>query len=207
MILANGCSFTYGDELDNPERDAWPAVLAAMANEPVMNLGQSGGSNDRILRTIVEVIEANSDNTKVVIAWTSPTRLEISNLDIHINLHRYHPDKSELIKMKDIIYRHWGEDWAWKKFHTQTHLLHGYLKSKNIPHLFLSTFDIAENFKRYRTQLPTDVWFAPTKNIICEWIDELGAAGYAPNRHPSVLGHRYIAEKIYEHTRNLGWFA
>ena len=30
MILFDGCSYTYGDELENPEKDAFPHLVARM---------------------------------------------------------------------------------------------------------------------------------------------------------------------------------
>ena len=42
-IYANGCSFTYGDELSNPAESAWPILLADKLSGDIVNDAVSGG--------------------------------------------------------------------------------------------------------------------------------------------------------------------
>ena len=55
-LLVNGDSFTFGDGLDNPSQEVWATKLGNKLNMDVVNLGESGGSNQRILRTTTEWI-------------------------------------------------------------------------------------------------------------------------------------------------------
>ena len=53
-LVVNGCSFTYGDNLDDPSTQAWPALLANKLGVPVVNLAWGGSGNDRIYRRTVD---------------------------------------------------------------------------------------------------------------------------------------------------------
>ena len=65
MILFDGCSYTYGDELENPEKDAFPHLVARMGHgdgakpRNYKSLGECGKSNDGILRTTLSFCEKN----------------------------------------------------------------------------------------------------------------------------------------------------
>ena len=76
-LVANGCSFTYGDGLDSPTTQAWPKLLADKLGVPVVNLALGGASNDRIYRKTVDYFFAdNISNPFYVIGMTSNTRRE-----------------------------------------------------------------------------------------------------------------------------------
>jgi hypothetical protein len=47
MLYFNGCSFTRGDELTNPEKDSWPSVVSSELQCDFFNDAVSGGTNDR----------------------------------------------------------------------------------------------------------------------------------------------------------------
>jgi len=85
-LLVNGDSFTFGDGLDNPSQEVWATKLGNKLNMDVVNLGESGGSNQRILRTTTEWIldffyyDPTYETAKdlyVVIGWSNPDRIEL----------------------------------------------------------------------------------------------------------------------------------
>lgn len=83
-LVTNGCSFTFGDELDDPKTQAWPALLAKKLNLPIVNLALPGTGNDCILRRTTEYLYENSTtNSKplVIIAWSQDWRREEWFLD------------------------------------------------------------------------------------------------------------------------------
>jgi hypothetical protein len=41
----NGCSFTYGDELQNPSVDAWPVIVSRRFDKEFRNDAVQGGTN------------------------------------------------------------------------------------------------------------------------------------------------------------------
>ena len=50
-LFVNGDSFVFGDGLENPTKEVWATKLGKKLSMDVVNLGESGGSNQRILRT------------------------------------------------------------------------------------------------------------------------------------------------------------
>lgn len=57
LLIANGCSYTRGAELDDPAMEAWPRVLGARLSAAVVNMASDGGSNRRIVRTTLGNVE------------------------------------------------------------------------------------------------------------------------------------------------------
>jgi hypothetical protein len=57
LVVANGCSMTYGDELTDRLQTCWASVLARSLGADVVNLGACAGSNRRIVRTTVEQLD------------------------------------------------------------------------------------------------------------------------------------------------------
>jgi hypothetical protein len=183
MILVNGDSFTYGEELTD-KSNAWPNCVDNPAG--TYNIASPGFSNDAIVRTTVEFLE-QTELKRAIIAWTTPHRIEVNNQHLTPSSHRKYGS------ICDHVFLDWDEDWAVNKFYTQVALMDGYLKHKGVEYLFVSTFDV------------------PVCNIgnwavgsMVEWI---GDCLKGPGGHPLELGHRRIADKINEHIRNLGWIS
>lgn len=78
-LVVNGCSFVYGQGLETPEVEAWPALLAKKLNVPVVNLATKGSGCDGIYRRTIEYFYKNlSTNSKpfYIISWSAATRRE-----------------------------------------------------------------------------------------------------------------------------------
>ncbi|MGO9956471.1 MAG: DUF6071 family protein [Solirubrobacteraceae bacterium] len=85
-MVVNGCSLTRGQELADPEREAWPRRLADLLGTELVNLARDGGSNRRIVRTSVQEIPAlvaksgvSASNVTVIAMWTHLARSEYYN--------------------------------------------------------------------------------------------------------------------------------
>jgi hypothetical protein len=83
LLVVNGCSLTYGTELAEPGREAWPALLGDQLGIPVVNLGCSGGSNRRLMRTTVTNLDrvcrdagVETHDALVLSMWTGIDRTE-----------------------------------------------------------------------------------------------------------------------------------
>ena len=187
MILVNGDSFTTGEE----SNVAWPSLIP-----DTVNIAKAGASNDWICRTTVSYIEEPLQPVDaVILAWTSPSRIELGvNRQITPHSQRAYGD------LVDNIYRVWEPSWAENKFVTQVRMMEAYLRSKNLPFVFISTFDIQATFDN-RTRMPPEYLGWPNEGIV-EW---MGTCDKGPGGHPLVDGHLRIGMKIYEHIRNLGW--
>jgi len=188
MILVNGCSFTSGEE--SPV--AWPNLIS----NKIVNIAQPGASNDYILRTTVDYIE-NNDVNQVIVAWTSPHRIEISSKHLTPNSQRKYGN------LVDDVFKDWDNQWAFNKFLIQVKLLSTYLRSKQISYVFVSAFDI-QSMATVDTPAGCYSYFGWPDQGLVEW---MGDCPKGPGGHPLELGHRRIAEKINEYIRNLGWIS
>ena len=184
MILINGDSFTYGEELFDPERDAWPEHLEVL--DFIENQAQPGYSNDAIVRTTVETIEIAMPDF-AIIAWTTPHRIEVNGKHLTPTSHRKYGSRC------DQVFLDWDEDWAVNKFHTQVELLYTYLTSKSIPSAFIRTFDVPDSI--------VGNWIPGS---MVEW---MGDCPKGPGGHPLELGHKQIAKHVNEYIRDIGWFS
>lgn len=182
MILVCGDSFTSGEE----STLAWPDLIAE-----AVSIALPGASNDYILRSTVEYIDNNKVNY-VIVAWTSPNRIELSNK--HLTSASYKKYGS----IVNSVFSDWDSEWAYKKFIVQTKLLDTYLQ--DIPHVFISTFDIQQQ----AVGSGLSCWLGWPNEGIVEW---MGDCPKGPGGHPMELGHQRIADKINEHIRHLGWIS
>lgn len=85
-ILAFGDSFVAGAELDGPtsssvKDQAFPAILGRMLDVPVYNFGWSGGSNQRSLRIMPEIL-LQHPNSLVLFFYTDHARSEYFRPDL-----------------------------------------------------------------------------------------------------------------------------
>jgi hypothetical protein len=83
LLITNGCSMTAGYELDSPSTQSWPVLPAQKLNVELVNMGLSGGSNRRIVRTTVSTLPALCaersilpEEALVLCTWTRPGRTE-----------------------------------------------------------------------------------------------------------------------------------
>ena len=187
MILINGDSFTTGEE----SKIAWPSLI-----ENTINIAQAGASNDYICRTTVSYIENKTNAVDaVIIAWTSPNRIEVGSKHLTPTSQRkYGP-------VVDEIFGEWNEWWAGNKFISQVKMMAAYLRMNNIPFLFVSTFDIQQiNFNDVYN-MPKEYLGWPNEGLV-EW---MGDCAKGSGGHPLEQGQIKIGLKIHEHIRNLGW--
>ena len=119
LLYTIGDSFTYGAELDDHEKQAWPRLVADRLGYELVNLAKPGASNDYIIRTTVEFLETCTPDIAIIV-WTTPHRLEINETQCTPNSH-------------PSVFKTWDDCWAENKFQTQVKLLDKYL---TMPHYF-----------------------------------------------------------------------
>lgn len=76
-LVTFGCSFTYGDSLNNPNRESWPVLLSKMIGKKSVNKAIPGASNLEILNSILSFKFRATDS--VIIGWTYCNRDIIFN--------------------------------------------------------------------------------------------------------------------------------
>jgi hypothetical protein len=83
LLVTNGCSCAIGKEMQRPERDAWPVILADSLGVDLVNLARNGSSNRRIIRTLVELLPTVIEQTRhapdeilTLVSWSETSRHE-----------------------------------------------------------------------------------------------------------------------------------
>lgn len=80
-FLVSGCSVTHGAEIVNgfmsPDniKQSFSNELAKTLNLELVNVALSGGSNEYIFHSIINALDQYTDIEKVLVIWTSHTRL------------------------------------------------------------------------------------------------------------------------------------
>jgi hypothetical protein len=222
IILANGCSMTYGSELaddemgrccddDFRERSAWPSRLAErLGASSAVNLGAPSGSNDRILRTTVSWIlghltAGTADELFVAIGWSSTARREFLIDGRWVQIVPHHDDPDPKIQRFIDAYREaaWHEEECAVRFFTQINLLQSFLRERSIRYVF---FDAIAPLQEAIARIGASDQLAASINRACYFgysdIDGCMADQVAdvfpdnPRKHPSGEGHRYWAERL-----------
>lgn len=180
-LITYGCSFTYGDELQNRE-SSWPYVLGKHIGLPCINLGVPNYSNDAILQ---DVPKTELENALVVVCWT--TYLRMQNIP-----------KAFVASLDD--------QWLYGRWLNQVILLQSYLKTKNVPYVFFNAFDNQQQFDKYSNIFDPYIWQIDTDNFLgwpyngfVEWAY---GTPQGPKGHPLDEGHAKVAEILAEHIRS-----
>lgn len=143
-IYSVGCSFTFGDELQDPQLSAWPYLLAKKLNASITNDAVSGGTNQRtVYRTIKNSV---NDYDLFIIAWTTYTRFTFyksdNNFEINFNpqlINKIYQDEKYFKDWGSILYKiYFNELFAFKLWLQQIINLQMFLKNK--PYLMINTF-------------------------------------------------------------------
>ncbi len=79
-LVVNGCSYTYGQGIDNPIKDAWASIVARELGVPLVNLARPGQGNTPIQRRTLEYFFKdlyNYNNPFYIHAYSQSARQEI----------------------------------------------------------------------------------------------------------------------------------
>lgn len=205
-----GDSFTYGDELADPAKSAWPVLLAEKMGYDLVNEGKPGAGNEYIVKkTIKSVPRYNPD--LVIVSWTSASRQEFSDewgtYDIWPGQTLRYPinHRGKVLKHREELIKYItmynNEEHEYRRWLRQVILLQSYLKCYNVNYRFVSAFDCQYRTQKYNEQ---EYWnLIDTENFI-GWPDR-GLVEWAwpsqrgPGGHPLEQGHQKIAQEIVKH--------
>jgi hypothetical protein len=217
-VLTVGDSFTYGDELTDVTQ-AWPYVLQTKLSCELTNLGKSGVGNTSMVRT---VIEHAADYDLIIVAWSHFARIEFA--DEH-GIFDTWPGHHGVTFTKDLAYRiellkyitlHYSDEYLYKQYLTNIVLLQSYAQQSDKKLLMLDAYGnnvmmrFSTDFRNISNQVePTQFmgWQGTTIDncfglTMMEWTH---GTPNGPGGHFLEEGHAIVADKIYEHIRNLGW--
>lgn len=219
MILFDGCSWTWGDELEDKETYRFSQLLSEMTNRDHVNLGQPGKSNNGILRTTLEYCERNPVDIAVIqFTSTSRTEIRIPRKDNYMYLSIGSVLKNGF--SKDLSKKYYenihNDNEEMSNFHKNKFLLEYYFKSKNIPYYFVNINKNHHKLKVIKKDVVRSSWYymmdkEPTQSLV-ELLGVRNKKYYCQGRHkdsdklsrghPNILGHKVIAEYIYENFLN-----
>ncbi len=198
MILFDGCSWTYGTELENHEEERWSTLVAN--GEEHVNLSNPGKSNDGILRTTLEFCESNHVDT-AVIQFTKHSRTEfreegagkyttVSNGNIRNN--------GVYKKQSEIYFEYFNN----KELHLENYsnnkfLLENYFKQKNIKYFFC-TIGGYTNWKQKDISKNPSSWYRMMDKEPISYLPDLIGLKFlnSKGRHPNAEEHKIIADHI-----------
>jgi hypothetical protein len=224
-LYTNGCSFVWGDELEDRKNEAFPYLLKNRLNCELLNDSQKGSSNQRILRT---TLKQNLNDYFVIIGWSSIYRYEYYSDGLWTEVlprdgAKFRGDE----KFK--IMKYIKDEWFIVNFLNQVLALQNHLKYHNIPFFFFLSFAGApiDGEKKYGYDERNSAF--PDKPIV-DWVDyyseffdlvdrktfpslfnnELGFRDYCLkngqkmtlgfNGHPTKESHKLWADYLYENS-------
>lgn len=223
-LFANGCSFTHGhkDHGDNglsPEW-AWPNVMGKHFDD-VVNLGWTGSSNDRILRTTLDFFDnvKDTENWIAVIQWSDCySRAELYDEETdtffgYMVSDNYapiltHRDTTKFITIPDRLFR---MNELYQKTASirsvprleyrlleQQVILSSYLQSRNIKFLYTAmsaSGTVSKSFRHPLTRLlPNENILLPMSHFVNPKTPTLIESN--SDFHPNNTGHQIIAKYI-----------
>lgn len=222
LVVVNGCSMTYGDELRDRHRSGWPGLVANHFGAELVNLGACAGSNQRVVRQTVELLPGfvaerglRPDQVLYLAMWSRLNRAEVYSgaPDLHGGLPdcvddagwlRIHPTYIPRRDPRAIAwYRHLQTDHGdAAQFMSQWVMFDAWLASTGVNYGFLWAFDpdpvLAQHFSRHVDQLRRD-------RILGAGADTLGGPSLfsvgqrlgdlGPDRHPLERSHATYADE------------
>ena len=232
ILYSNGDSVVWGAELENKQEERFSKLLSNHINGIDCNMASAGVSNDYIYRTTLRDINhwvstrniwseesgwVKSDNIKVIVGWTSPTRFEWWNGKEYQQERLWEGydkwgSKDEDRTTEDIFVKNQTELIpSYIRTFQQIQSLESILKSYNIDFCFFNVFykyeDIEESiglidkFGRPEFQTGIDNF----KNNFKDFFED-SMYGYLknnngtflPRKHPSKESHKIWADYIIE---------
>lgn len=209
LLYTIGDSFTYGQELADPDQQAWPRLLANRLGYQLVNDGRPGVGNEFIVKkTLQAVTELQPD--LVVVGWTSSGRCEYADAwgayDIWpgCNNRAFSADpkleyRHQLIKYITV---HNNEEHEYRRWLRQVILLQSFLSCYNTGYLFTSAFDNQARNKKYHKH-NQGYWDMIDVTKFVGWpyqgfVEWAYGTPQGPGGHPLEQGHQLIADKLYE---------
>lgn len=203
MILFDGCSWTWGDELENREKDRFSTLVSDHIGKNHVNISERGKSNDGILRTTIEYCENNTVDL-AIIQFTKISRREIldSKGERYIRLNVGNRDDASVLYYENLSTN--ADDIA--NFYKNKFLLEYFFKVKDIPYYF-----VCLNRKKdllYKTN-PSSWQKMSDSKPVTSLFSVFGGNKYdgtpyfdyphaERGGHPNIKGHQKIAEHILQ---------
>lgn len=145
MLYVDGGSNTYGDEITDREKNAWPYLLGDYLDCDVINQATKGKSNQHIVFDLLNICSQCKPDL-VIIGWVNVSRKMFvrreNNFLIDISpsgQNSVYADSAEFNKFQHLLYKYWSNYLydAWQFLH-HVILTQKFLDSQNIPYLMFN---------------------------------------------------------------------
>ena len=208
-LVVNGCSFTYGQGIENPIQDAWPSLLAKRLGVPLVNLALPGQGNTAIYRRTMQYFYKdlfNHNNPFYIHAYSQSTRREVYLAKLQ--QFRIVGGEGEISELeKEIIMNsddHYYCLLQQDKLHRWASINH-LLDAHNVPHLMSDYMPetngtTVEFQEKHDTILKTELECHPGKlkdfNEVTKHIEKTSCL------HETEEGHAFLADYIWKEIEN-----
>lgn len=198
-----GDSFTWGDELNNPQDERFSRLVCEKLNANETNISRRGSGNEEICLNVTEFIMSNNQADFICIQLSNYIRYTYVSKDRLKNTPRYstinpnstsNTPKEKLLALSLYSLANGNYKLYYAMTRYKVYLLSEVLKSKNIPHFFIVKSSDVKDFLEDNL-LPKsfydNFYMKSIKNSLSE-----ANISLKPGGHPSELGHKFIAEQI-----------
>jgi hypothetical protein len=222
-FLFNGCSFTYGAELEGINNDLdhqrthrFSHLVGEHYNKTYDNISKSGSSNDRIVRTTLEWFENGNTCDLAIIQFTLVSRLEymhpLQNRELDISpamIKNCLDDNFIKQSMKSYYKDVYNVTHGFYNFYRNLFILEQYFEKNNIKHYFMKLRNI-----KIASDDQLVLWKSICRNKYTDIVSISGdilsrnnTEDYCPcikndvnvhllGTHPNEMGHKKIANHI-----------
>lgn len=197
-LITHGCSFTFGEELENPAKQCWPAHLAKNLNIPnLVNLARPAFSNDQVMRDLLR-LDLKMDHDLVVIGLTSFTRLLFVDDDgwyTTIPSIQHGPRE----KFINCFFKQTNIDWLFERYLTQIIYMQEYLKTRHVKFMFFNAIHNINNntdLEKYQlliNSIDTSKFFGWPET---SFQSTYGEEPIMPKGHPTEEQHIQLAKML-----------
>ena len=211
-IVAGGCSFSAGFNIDDPQNKAWPALLSKKFKMPTINLSLQGVSNDYIFNSIIDYFACNPEektNSLVILGITSYIRQEFFHAFRRRTLtlipDQYFKDESASEFIKLFFENHYDDLYYYKKFLRNLIMIQNYFSRQNIQYImfdavsnnFDSIIKLDDTALKLKTQINDIFYLWMGKKSMSDFI-AYAPEGMLKDGHPSDLGHITMTNVLYD---------
>lgn len=226
LLLATGCSMTFGQELPDEDREAnaWAGIVAKHFGMHHENIASCGASNDRSVRVVIEYVAkyiAEGRDPRelfVIVGWTSGHRKEIAisrfeglpgdgfYSTLFANYKNEHP--VEVRRLYDLYVRDlYSERECRTRFVNQVVCLQSFLKIHSIQYLFVKSLPCCDppwDEVAHQVALIDQRCFMGFHQDFNTFIACAQASGkpFGPKGHPLHEGHRIWSDEIIAYIKS-----
>jgi len=207
MIYAIGDSYTYGDELADPN-DAWPAQLSQLLQQPVINQGRSACGNTRIVKRAMDAV-LNGSATTVILGWTEPCRIEFADeygiYDMWAAKDRPGPGQNHRQVLSKYLTAYDAEEYYYVTWLRQVIMVQALCQLHHVHLVMFISCGAHELNKKYLKNHLDLVQHIDTKNFIGWPLESMQSLTFhlprGPGGHSLKEGHGFISNEITKYLR------